>query len=125
MLEKLESFAFETTLSGLTYLDIIDKAQLKGYEVLMFFVYLDSVQLAIERVAIRVSKGGHSIPKDVIQRRYHKGINNFTRYAKKANGWYLFDNSGNDYELVAKYADGFREIINFTLFNLIDKNGKT
>ena len=55
--------------------------------VLHFFLYLNSVNLAIERVAIRVSKGGHTIPKDVIERRYYKGLRNFSRYAKEANDW--------------------------------------
>jgi len=79
MLEKSENFSFETTLSGLTYLGIIKKAKEKGYGITFLFVYLNSVTLAIERVALRVSKGGHSIPKDVIERRYYKGLRNFSR----------------------------------------------
>ena len=94
MLERLEqligenkSFSFETTLSGLTYLDFIRKAKEKGYGITLFFVFLNSVKLAKERVAIRVSKGGHSIPDEVIERRYHKGLLNFSTYAKEANDW--------------------------------------
>jgi len=65
-----KSFSFETTLSGFTYLSFIKKAKKKGYGVTFFFVYLNSAELAVERVGIRVSKGGHSIPKVVIKRRY-------------------------------------------------------
>jgi len=119
MLEKSESFSLETTLSGVTYLEVIKKAKGKGYEIIFFFVYLNSVALAIERVAIRVSKGGHSIPKDVIERRYHKGLSNFSLYAAKADDWYIYDNSGSEYELVAKSVDDTREIINFELFKII------
>ena len=119
MLEKAESFSFETTLSGSMYLNFIKKAKAKGYGITFFFVYLNSVNLAIDRVAIRVSKGGHSIPKDAIERRYHKGLRNFYRFAAEANDWYIYDNSGSEYELVAKSVDDTREIINFELFKII------
>lgn len=126
MLERLEqlvkenqSFSFETTLSGLTYLSFIKKAKEKGYGITFFFVYLNTVNLAIERVGIRVSKGGHSIPGDVIERRYHKGLSNFSRYAAMANDWYVYDNSGSEYVLVAKSVDNSEEITNFELFKII------
>jgi predicted ABC-type ATPase len=119
MIEKSQSFSFETTLSGLTYLDIIKKAKDKGYGITFFFVYLNSVNLAIERVAIRVSKGGHSIPKDVIERRYYKGLQNFSRYAVEADNWYIYDNSGSAYELAAKSVNKMQNIVNFELFKII------
>ena len=77
------------------------------------------MNLAKERVAIRVSKGGHSIPEEVIERRYHKGVRNFSTYAKEANDWYIYDNSGSEYELVAKSIDKEEKIINFELFKII------
>lgn len=126
MLERLQqlisenkSFSFETTLSGLSYLHFIKSAQAKGYGITFFFVYLNSVELAIERVAIRLSKGGHTIPEDVIRRRYYKGLHNFSLYANVAHDWYLYDNSGSAYELVAKSVDKREEIINFDLFKKI------
>jgi len=54
------------------------------------------------RVAIRVSKGGRSIPEAIIERRYYKGLKNFSCYATEADSWYIYDNSGTGYELVAK-----------------------
>jgi predicted ABC-type ATPase len=119
MIEKSESFAFETTLSGLTYFGIIKKAKGKGYGITLLFVYLNSVALANERVAIRVSKGGHSIPEDVIERRYYKGLRNFKIYAAEANGWYIYNNSGSDYALIAKRINDLQEIINFELFKIL------
>lgn len=126
MLERLDqligenkSFSFETTLSGLTYLSFIKKAKEKGYGVTFFFVYLNSVNLAKERVTIRVSKGGHSIPNDVIERRYFKGLGNFSKYAIEADSWYVYNNSGKNYELVASHENGEKKIINFDIFNII------
>ena len=103
----------------MTYIDFIKTAKEIGYGITFFFVYLNSVELAIERVAIRVSKGGHTIPEDVIRRRYDKGMHNFTEYAAVADDWYIYDNSGAEYELVAKRVINEEEIINFELFKII------
>jgi len=122
MINSSQSFSIETTLSGSTYLGVIKKAREKAYRITFFFVYLNSTALAIERVAIRISKGGHSIPKDVIERRYYKGLRNFSRYAAEASSWYIYDNSGIGYELIAKNINNTREIINFELFQMITGN---
>ena len=126
MLERLQqfirekkSFAFETTLSGLSYLKFINAARLTGFDIVLFFVWLNSFELAKKRVATRVSKGGHNIPGDVIERRYQKGIKNFSKYAEKADNWYFYDNSGSEYVLIAKCIEGEKEIINFEIFNKI------
>lgn len=126
MLERLEqlikekkSFAFETTLSGIIYLKFIRLAKLLNYEIIFFFVWLDNFELAKNRVATRVSKGGHSIPNEVIERRYWKGIKNFSKYAHEADSWYLYDNSGPEYVLIAKCVEGEPEIFNFEVFNKI------
>ena len=67
----------------------------------MFF-WLDSVELAKRRVAKRVSQGGHNIPEDVIERRYHAGIKNlFQLFVNEVDIWILFDNSSNKGERVA------------------------
>ena len=126
MLERLnylirqnESIAFETTLSGLNYLQFIKEAKLKGYEVVFFFVWLNSIELAKQRVAVRVTKGGHNIPADVIERRYNKGLHNFSKYVVKADAWYIYNNSGKQYELIAKSIAGEPEIFNFDIYSKI------
>ncbi len=119
LVDESKSFAFETTLSGLAYLKLIKHAKEKGYTVTLLFVYLNSFALAKERVAIRVSKGGHSIPEDVIERRYLKGLKNFSIYTTVADDWYIYENSGTEYELVAKSIQGEEIIFNFDQFTLI------
>lgn len=89
-----ESFSFETTLSGLSYAQMIPAWRASGYAVKLFFLSLPDVELAIERVAIRVRQGGHNIPEDVIRRRYAHGIANFERYKLLVDDWQLYDNSG-------------------------------
>ena len=128
MLERLydlislsKSFAFETTLSGLTYIKFIQFAKLKGYDVTLFFIWLNSFHLAKQRVAARVAKGGHNIPEDIIERRYAKGMKNFSKYLALADDWYIYDNSGTEYKLVAKSIAGQAAIFRLDTYNNLNK----
>jgi predicted ABC-type ATPase len=117
LLKEKKSFAFETTLSGVTYLELIKLAKLEGYDIILFFIWLENFQLAKSRVASRVRKGGHNITEDVIERRYEKGIENFLKYASQANDWYVYDNSGTEYMSIARSIERVEEIFNFEIFN--------
>lgn len=87
-----ESFSFETTLSGLIYAQMIPAWRSSGYAVKLVFLSLPDVEMAIERVAIRVRQGGHNIPVEVIRRRFAHGIANFERYKLLVDSWQLYDN---------------------------------
>ena len=90
-----ESFAFETTLSGLGYLRHIPQWQRKGYHVSLVFLALPDADSAISRVAERVRQGGHAIPEAVIRRRFSKGLENVENHYKAiVDHWITFDNSG-------------------------------
>jgi predicted ABC-type ATPase len=89
---KGESFAFETTLSGLAYLGKIESWQRLGYQIKLWFLSLPNDDIAVQRVASRVAQGGHNIPERVIRRRFKAGLHNFhTRYSKVVDSWTLFD----------------------------------
>ncbi len=91
-----ESFAFETTLSGLGYLKQISRWQDLGYRVSLYFLQLPDADTAIQRVAERVRQGGHDIPAPVIRRRFAAGWRNFQdHYRLLVDIWALYDNSGN------------------------------
>ena len=72
-----ESFAFETTLAGRGYARLFPRWQADGYWVHLIFLKLQDEELAIQRVAARVAKGGHGIPENTIRRRFAKGWTNF------------------------------------------------
>ena len=92
---KGESFAFETTLSGLSYLARIRQWREQGYHVSLFFLCLPDAETAIARVAERVRQGGHDIPEAVIRRRFAAGLRNFHEaYKFGVDAWALFDNMG-------------------------------
>jgi predicted ABC-type ATPase len=89
-----ESFAFETTLSGLIYARLIPKWRQLGYRVKLIYLSLPDSQMAVERVAYRVAQGGHFIPEAVIRRRFDAGWRNFnSNYKLLVNAWSLYDNS--------------------------------
>jgi predicted ABC-type ATPase len=92
-----ESFAFETTLAGLSYLRRIERWRAQGYRVSLFFLSLPNAEAAIARVASRVRQGGHDIPEEVIRRRFAAGLENFhRRYKLAVDDWALYDNTGTE-----------------------------
>lgn len=89
-----ESFAFESTLSGLTYAKILKDAKDAGYQVEMYFIFLNKMQLNISRIKKRVSMGGHYIPSSIVRRRHLKCFHNFwTIYRQLSDQWSILDNS--------------------------------
>ena len=119
LLQKGETFAFETTLATKSYKQKIEWAQANGYEVILLFFWLDSPNMAKKRVAQRVAEGGHSIPTETIERRYHNGIANlFAIYMDMVDICYIFDNSEGERTPIAKKYKGEKEIIyNTDLYN--------
>src|SRR5712692_8398972 len=90
-----DSFAFETTLSGLIYAHRIPQWRKQGYRVKLFYLSLATPELAVARVAARVAQGGHNVPEHVIRRRYAAGWRNFQQKFKLlVDAWAYYDNSG-------------------------------
>jgi predicted ABC-type ATPase len=88
------SFAFETTLAGRALAPWLGELIQDGYRFHLVFLWLPSVDLAIDRVASRVRLGGHDVPKDTIRRRYGRGLRNFFQlYLPIATTWRMYDNS--------------------------------
>ena len=124
LLQKGETFAFETTLATKSYKQKIEWAQANGYEVTLLFFWLDSPNIAKKRVAQRVAEGGHSIPSQTIERRYHNGIANlFAIYIDMVDICYIFDNSEGRKELIAQ-KERHKDIViyNNDKFNLMKNN---
>lgn len=123
LLKNNENFAFETTLSTKSYKNKIKEAQQKEYTVILLFFWLQSIELAKERVKTRVSEGGHNIEPDVIERRYIKGIKNlFDIYLPIVDGAFIFDNSEQKHELLAdKQINSSLNIVNKNKFILLQK----
>jgi predicted ABC-type ATPase len=89
-----KSFAFETTLASRTFAPWLDNRRREGYRVTLVFLWLSHADMAVERVADRVSRGGHDVPELTIRRRYSAGLRNFFQlYRPLASRWFVMDNS--------------------------------
>lgn len=103
LIEQSVDFAFETTLASKSYVSLMKEAREAGYEIHLIFFWLNSVDMAKERVKQRVQKGGHNIPINVIERRYKAGIVNLNElYINFVDTWCIYDNSDNAHSLVAE-----------------------
>lgn len=90
-----KSFAFESTLSGSTYLRLLKKWRSAGYRIEIVFLSLPSVHLALQRIAGRVRQGGHDVPRSDVIRRFDRSWRNFhDLYRPLADAWAIYDNSG-------------------------------
>jgi predicted ABC-type ATPase len=114
MLQRMEelrrlgnSFAFETTCSGRGHARFLQRCKDDGWRIVLLFLWLPSIEAALERVARRVSLGGHSIPPDVIARRYAAGIANMREiYLPLSDIAAIYDNSDNGRTLIAERLAG-------------------
>ena len=113
LLSHDESFSIETTLSTRSYYRLIEKAHRQGYNVTLLYFWLHSPELALQRVAERVSKGGHNVADHIVRRRYYEGIRNFFNiYAPIVDYWTLVDNSEVPRVIVAKGGKEVGLIVN-------------
>ncbi len=103
LLKKRMDFGIETTLATRTILKTVKMAQEAGYTVTVLYFWLNSPELAIERVRARVETGGHNIPEETIRRRYKVGIDYFFHdYAPICERWILADNSQIPFRVIAE-----------------------
>ncbi|MBQ4277359.1 MAG: zeta toxin family protein [Bacteroidaceae bacterium] len=115
------TFSIETTLATKSYVKLVERAHTEGYQIHILFFWLQTPELAIQRVAERVRKGGHNIPEDVIRRRYVAGIKNlFELFMQKVDYWFIYDNSENPRkEIATGGSDAITTITNERLYNKI------
>lgn len=117
LIEGNDSFAIETTLSTRSYAKLVEQAHQRGFKVQLLFFWLPTPEHAIERVAQRVSEGGHNIPTDVIRRRYQSGIENLFRiYMPIVDSWMLIENQSNPRVIIADGGFDGDQIYNHSLF---------
>jgi len=126
LLLKGKDFAIETTLATRSYAQLVERAHAQGYAVHLVYFWLSSPQLAKERVASRVSHGGHNIPVDVIERRYTLGIHNLLEiFIPIVEDWMIVDNSNLSQTVIAEGGIARESVVyDEILFSKIKGYGK-
>ena len=106
-------FAFESTLSGRTYLHMLQNAKQEGYRVHLCYLWLPSVSLCLRRIKQRVRKGGHDVPPSDVRRRFSSSLRNvFAHYLPLADRVALFDASSSPQRTSARWSkNGFECIV--------------
>jgi predicted ABC-type ATPase len=84
----------ETVLSTGKYRRLVVEAKKLGFETRLIYVLLSSPDLNVERVRLRVAKGGHAVPEEKIRERYHRSLDQLPWFLRQVDRAYLFDNSG-------------------------------
>lgn len=131
LIKLRKTFAIETTLTTLSYKEMIKDAKNNNYKIILLFIWLDDFKLAVNRVKERSIKGGHSVPVNIIKRRYYRGIYNlFDKFIDLSDNWYIFDNSDVSPVLVASGGIKISKHINnekvfYRINNLYDKIRRT
>jgi predicted ABC-type ATPase len=106
LLDADQSFIVETTMSGRTWKRYMEQAHERGFEITIYFVYLDSADTCVARVKERVRRGGHDVPEADIRRRFSRSLSNFWKtYRKIADHWAIVYNAGG---LPIEVAFGYR-----------------
>jgi len=107
-----ESFALETTCAGKSYIPTLKACRTNGWKVSLYYFWLPAPEFSIDRVAKRVSNGGHHIPHEVIYRRFTIGLSNMLKlYLPLADEAKIYDNSGSMRILIAERAEGSELVI--------------
>lgn len=101
-----QTIGVETVLSTPKYRDVVAEARRYGFAVRVIYVFLDEADLNVERVAIRVEKGGHSVPEDKIRDRRRRSFEQFGWFLREADRVEVYDNSGADPRLVLSKHGG-------------------
>lgn len=111
LLNRGESFAIESTLSGTMHVKVLDRAKALGYETTIAYVFVDSPEVCIARIATRVQNGGHFVPDEDVRRRYARSKENFLKiYSPMSDHWMLYYNGGTDFVLVA-HGNGATNVV--------------
>ncbi|TCK60022.1 AAA family ATPase [Seleniivibrio woodruffii] len=115
-----KTVAFETTLSGLAYARRLNEAKGMGYRIVLFYLFVDSPDVSIERIQGRVKAGGHYIPDEVVRTRTRKSICNFFRvYETLADLWFMYYNGGMEPLKVAEKLGSVSQVFDTRRYEML------
>ena len=97
-----KSLLIESTLSGRYLQKLSETWRNQNYQITIIFLFVETPEILIERIAERVKKGGHFVPDEDVRRRFVRGKRNFWKlYKTLADKWLLYYNMEDNFQLVA------------------------
>ena len=122
LIDRGQSFSFETTLSGRSHIHTIEALHNAGYLVHVFYLWISSVELGLSRIRLRVEGGGHNVPEPDARRRYRRSLQNLLGvYRPLVDTLQVYDNSTDTPQLVFSDQGGETKVSDVPLHNLITR----
>ncbi len=106
LITDLKSFTFETVMSFPDKIELLQKAQAKGYRTYLYYVATGDPSINISRIQYRVKMGGHSVPEEKVISRYKRSLDLLAQAIQFTNRAYIFDNSTHEHIWLAEITDG-------------------
>lgn len=119
ILQSGQSFVLESTISGKYHARAIERAKTQKYEIILIYVFLESVEQNLARIKMRTKLGGHNVPRNDVVRRYNRSLQNFWELTHVIQNWELYYNGGTKFQLVARHDSKKLEIVNSELYNKV------
>ncbi len=124
-IDAREDFAIETTLSGKSYLRLIERLRADGWTVVLHYIALPNAEVSKARVAERVQHGGHNIPEADIQRRFPRSLRNlFESYRMAVDKCFCYFNAGDMMTLVFEQAEAEPVIFDQGRYEQLARQGR-
>ncbi len=112
LIARNQSFGLESTLSGKSYLSLLNRCKQAGWRITLLYLWLPSPEAAIKRVAHRVQEGGHGLPPEIVRRRFFAGLSNFfSLYLPLADELEVYDNSAKRTRIARRAEGGILQIL--------------
>ncbi len=123
LVKSEKSFALESTLSGNYLVKLLEHSKLKGYAVTIVYLFVESPEISIDRIKIRVLNGGHFVPDDDVRRRFYRSKTLFwKKYRLLANNWFVYYNADDTFEKIAEEKNKHFTLFDETKWNLFLKD---
>jgi predicted ABC-type ATPase len=115
-----KTIGVETVLSTEKYRRLVTKAKKLGFEIWLIYVVLDSVDRNIERVKLRVRKGGHDVAESDIRRRHGRSLQQLPWFLEQADRAWIYDNSGATPKRIGEKVDGVITLDRRAILAIVD-----
>jgi predicted ABC-type ATPase len=125
LLEQQESFIFETVFSDpvVDKIGFLQKAAGAGYNVILCFIGISGPAMSEQRVAMRVSQGGHDVPTEKLIMRFPRTLENLAKSIRTLPHVFVFDNEdlSDPYRQIAIFRNGEADFLSESLPHWMEK----
>lgn len=98
-----QTVGVETVLSTGKYRKLVRLAKKLGFEIRLIYVIVASVEIQLERIRLRVQKGGHDVPAAKVAERRTRSLGQLPWFFGQADYAWIIDNSSAEPQIVVQW----------------------